>query len=785
MPSLPSQTDKGKKRKGSTSGVGTSTSSSTKVAERQAFGSALSQIQAALSSSSDLNPIADLIDLVSKSSFDLPSDVVMPSITLLGRTLAHLVSSGVLSPVAVSNVTGLLSIQPSQNAGSTTAPEQVESWLRQIFNSAVQLLVRVMIAHPKEKTRVVALNALMDLQRSTSQALSQQGEVAAWAECPWRATVNALVFGRCQDVQGLEVKSTLCPEVRATFILDYIEQYADAKLALYRTFQSILKTTPTARSAILAFLLQLSNPPANVAAIKKLGCYVAALAVAPPGGATKLDRGRTVGNGKKKEVKISQDGDESDEEEAEDLDWFSDSEADDGDTAERAESAQPGKGRTAQDVGLPAGSRIRRRRRGAGKLVFHQALYAIKAWRVAVDALWLAILLHRSPKADIEESGRVVAGHPSEGQLDLGEINAILRVMEKKVLPYLSKPQLVADWLVDCLDVGGSTALLSLSPLYTLYVSHSLSLPGLYTTLYTLLTPSLLHSPHRSHSLRLLALFLSSQKLPLGIVLAFLKRLSRCALRGPPGGAIPVAVMIYNLLKTHKEGMNVLHQDWAADGKQGWTDPYDASITVPPSSAAARHTSLFEVTTLGASPPASSLGLDPQGRQEAHYHAPTTTILRMLAQPFTKEAYDLEEFLDHSFGTLIETEVARSLKTPNGKKRTREPAVRFSLSTESAKRVRVYPRKVEQRSAPVMDVSESLSDAGNAAEPAAASATLAGLDAEEVEAHEAMQEVERAQVQAQAQARQERKDRGKLPNRVGNVLALWSYASLLDNPKMQ
>lgn len=117
---------------------------------------------------------------------------------------------------------------------------------------------------------------------------------------------------------------------------------------------------------------------------------------------------------------------------------------------------------------------------------------------------------------------------------------------------------------------GGATALLSLSPLYTLYVSHSLSLPGLYTTLYTLLTPALLHSPHRSHSLRLLALFLSSEKLPLGIILAFLKRLSRCALRGPPGGAIPVAIMIYNLLKTHKEGMSVLHQDWAADGKQAW-----------------------------------------------------------------------------------------------------------------------------------------------------------------------------------------------------------------------
>jgi U3 small nucleolar RNA-associated protein 19 len=410
--------------------------------------------------------------------------------------------------------------------------------------------------------------------------------------------VNALVSGQYQDAQGAAVKSTQCPEVRATFILDYIEQYADAKLALYRTFQTLLKSTPTPRSAVLSFLLQLSNPPATVAAVRKSDFYVAALAVAPTGPAAKLKQGGTVSSAKKKERKISEDGDESNEEETEDLDWFSDSEAED-DATERADSAQTSKRQAAQESVLSAGAKVKRPRRGAGKLMFHHALYDIKAWRVAVDALWLAVVLHRSPKADIEESGRGTADQAAEGRLDLGEINAILRVMEKKVLPYLSKPQLVADWLVDCLDVGelrrsipsdytlatdlallsppfsvtsgGSTALLSLSPLYTLYVSHSLSLPGLYTTLYTLLTPALLHSPHRSHSLRLLALFLSSEKLPLGIILAFLKRLSRCALRGPPGGAIPVAIMIYNLLKTHKEGMSVLHQEWVAGGKQPWT----------------------------------------------------------------------------------------------------------------------------------------------------------------------------------------------------------------------
>ena len=115
---------------------------------------------------------------------------------------------------------------------------------------------------------------------------------------------------------------------------------------------------------------------------------------------------------------------------------------------------------------------------------FHQALYDVKAWKVEINSVWLALLLSRSPKVDAQSGS-------DDGTLSLGEINAVLRVMEKKVLPYLTKPQLLADWLIDCIDVGSSTALLAMSPLYQLFTRYSLSLPSLYTTLYRLLTPSL------------------------------------------------------------------------------------------------------------------------------------------------------------------------------------------------------------------------------------------------------------------------------------------------------
>jgi hypothetical protein len=152
----------------------------------------------------------------------------------------------------------------------------------------------------------------------------------------------------------------------------------------------------------------------------------------------------------------------------------------------------------------------------------------------------------------------------------------------------------------------------------------------------------------------------------------------------------------------------------------------------------------------------------------------------MLAQPFTKEAYDLEEFLDHSFGTLLETEAARSLKAPSGKKRTREPAVRFSLSTAAGKRVRVYPKRVDQRPTAVTGLSASLDDAGDVKEPSAGSVSLAGLDAEEVEAHEAMQEVKRAE----AQALLGKEYQGEASDSAGSVLALWSYCPSLEQSQV-
>jgi U3 small nucleolar RNA-associated protein 19 len=35
-----------------------------------------------------------------------------------------------------------------------------------------------------------------------------------------------------------------------------------------------------------------------------------------------------------------------------------------------------------------------------------------------------------------------------------------------------------------------------------------------------------------------------------------------------------------------------------------------------------------------------------------HYHAPVSTLARIFEQPFTKPSYAMEDFLDHTYGTV-------------------------------------------------------------------------------------------------------------------------------------
>ncbi|PWN30972.1 hypothetical protein BDZ90DRAFT_273218 [Jaminaea rosea] len=661
------------------------------------FANRLAALQQSLSTSTDLNPLADLVNLVQTHADDLNSSAIIPALTLIVRTFTHLIERKSLQPWPAVRATGYLAIddKPAQD-------QVVHSWLKERFNEALKLLSGLIATHSKDKTRNAALNALMELQRATTEAgAAATTGGAAWSECPWRLIVGTVLSESVSD------------ELRAMFVQDWVEKYADVKLAFLRSLNTVL-SAPTSsgaappRSAALSILVAMSNPPAKKVEIKSSDFFVKVFSTAPEassstGGKASGPKGKGSKAAAKKR-KITQDGDSAsgsdDEDDDDGVIYFSDSgEEDETNTVPSRLDGAHSKG---------DGSSRKRRRGGMASMPFHQALYELKAWRASTEAVWLTLILQASPKSSSVDAQSSATG------LSLGQINTILRIMEKRVLPYLSRPQLIADYLLDCLDVGGPTALLSLSPLYSLYISASLSLPTLYTTLYGLLTPSLLHSPHRSHSLRMLSLFLSSEKLSLATVAAFVKRLARCALRGPPGGVIPVVVMTYNLLKNHREGMALLHREMSDDEvpEGGWKDPYEEDDpSCPPSASRAVDSSLFEFVSLGAQPtePTASTSTSQGSRElESHYHSPTSTLVRMLAQPFTKTGYDLEEFLDHSYATLLSTEVKRTLDESEAATKRRNkapaPAVRHSVPGSSTrtgpdgkkktKMPRVFPRTV-------------------------------------------------------------------------------------------
>ena len=47
-----------------------------------------------------------------------------------------------------------------------------------------------------------------------------------------------------------------------------------------------------------------------------------------------------------------------------------------------------------------------------------------------------------------------------------------------------------------------------------------------------------------------------------------------------------------------------------------------------------------------------------------HWHPNVATLAKILSEPFTKRDYQLEDFLDHSYASLIEAELGKEMKRP-------------------------------------------------------------------------------------------------------------------------
>ncbi|SPQ19294.1 381d1ba4-43b5-4206-860b-c774c1bbdac4 [Thermothielavioides terrestris] len=228
----------------------------------------------------------------------------------------------------------------------------------------------------------------------------------------------------------------------------------------------------------------------------------------------------------------------------------------------------------------------------------------------------------------------------------------VLEAMAASIAPWFTQPELLMDFLTDCYNAGGSLSLLALSGVFYLIQERNLDYPEFYTKLYSLLDADILHSKHRSRFFRLLDTFLGSSHLPAVLVASFIKRLARLALNAPPAAIVVIVPWFYNLFKKHPLTTFMMHrvprtkEEKDLLESEGLDDPF-LPDEKDPMETRAIDSCLWEIVQL-----------------QSHYHPNVATIAKIISEQFTKQAYGLEDFLDHSYGSLLEAEMAKDVKKP-------------------------------------------------------------------------------------------------------------------------
>ncbi len=286
----------------------------------------------------------------------------------------------------------------------------------------------------------------------------------------------------------------------------------------------------------------------------------------------------------------------------------------------------------------------------------------------------------QEPKISSRPIWKKLSAHKSRAQeawlallklpLDHRQRKAVLRLMAPRIVPWFANIELLMDFLTDSYDAGGSTSLAALGGLWYLIREKNLDYPSFYPKLYARIDHTLFSSRDRSQYVRLFETFLSSSHLPAALVASFMKKLSRLALFAPPAAVAMVVPWVYNLLKSHPACTFMIHRDprsgsWAAKKLQ--EDPFD--INEPdPMETRALDSSLWELHML-----------------QQHYNPHVATLANVISQQFTKQAYNLEDFLDHSYSSV------RIIDSPLFLRQVLTDTPRQMIDSELAKEVRKAP----------------------------------------------------------------------------------------------
>ncbi|CAH2295663.1 nucleolar complex 4 homolog [Pelobates cultripes] len=231
----------------------------------------------------------------------------------------------------------------------------------------------------------------------------------------------------------------------------------------------------------------------------------------------------------------------------------------------------------------------------------------LKEHKRVFERVWMNFLKHRLP---------------------VGLYKKVLLILHESILPHMVKPTLLIDFLTAAYDVGGPISLLALNGLFVLIHQHNLEYPDFYKKLYSLLDPSVFHVKYHARFFHLANLFLSSTHLPVYLVAAFAKRLSRLSLTAPPQVLLMIIPFICNLIRRHPACRILIHRPSAAGDLTA--DPY-VMEEQEPAKCQALESSLWELETL-----------------QKHYHPDVVRAANVIIRALSTQETDISELLEVS-----------------------------------------------------------------------------------------------------------------------------------------
>ncbi|KAJ6759986.1 SOLUTE CARRIER FAMILY 17 [Salix purpurea] len=232
----------------------------------------------------------------------------------------------------------------------------------------------------------------------------------------------------------------------------------------------------------------------------------------------------------------------------------------------------------------------------------------------------------------------------------------VLSNLHQAVIPHLSNPIMLCDFLTRSYDIGAW---------------FRISQTSTKNSMCSLL-PSIFMAKHRAKFFQLLDSCLKSPLLPAYLAAAFAKKLSRLALVVPPSGALVIIALIHNLLRRHPSINCLVHQEDSNDttdnnseaesgdnniesgvgtniaARKAGTDHFDNEESNPLKSRALG-SSLWEIDSL-----------------RHHYCPPVSRFVQSLENDLTVRAktteVNVEDFSSGSYATIFGEEIRRRVK---------------------------------------------------------------------------------------------------------------------------